>query len=76
MLTKEKNTKLNIHHQRNVTDVMVKVLNLVLALMNVLCVGDRARLGLIRVFSQFNKLVLNVVVQAKKFLILVRIVRV
>ena len=38
----EKNKKLNIHHQRNVTGVMVKVLSLVLILANVLCVEGKA----------------------------------
>ena len=75
MHIQEKNKKLNIHHPRNATDVMATVPSQALVPANVLLVMDMVKLGPIKVFLQFNKLVLNVEVQVKKFLILVKIAR-
>ena len=73
MHIQEKNKKLNIHHPRNATGAMAKVPSQALVLINVLLVMDMVRLGPIKVFSQFNKLVPNAEVQVKKFLIRAKI---
>ena len=64
---KEKNKKLNIHHLRNATDVMATVLSQAPILVRVFhCVLDMVRLGLIKVFSRFNKPAPNVEVSGEE----------
>ena len=56
----EKNKKLIFHLQKNVQDVMDMVLNQDLNPVSCSHVEDKVKLDLVKVFLQFNKLVLNV----------------
>ena len=66
MHIQEKNKKLNIHHLRSAIGVMVTLPSQAPVLVNVQLVMAMVRLDLIKVFSPFNRLVLNVMGMGRK----------
>ena len=71
----EKNKKLTFQPQIVAKDVVDKVLNRAQNQMHALLVEEEEKLGLTKDFLQYSKLVLDVVVQASKFLTRVQNVR-